>query len=240
MEESVRINLYISRSGAASRRNADHMIAAGRVEIEEDGIRRKAVPGDRVHEGSRVYLDGIPLSEEEKKRYILYHKPAGVSCTALLSDPSCILHRIIVPERVTYAGRLDKDSTGLVLLTNDGRLNNALMRSANRHEKEYLCTLDRPYDRAFIRKMEKGVPILDTVTRPCTVIPEGPASFRIILTQGLNRQIRRMCGALGYGVRSIHRIRIANLLLGDLPEDEYRDLTESEREQLFKLTGSNE
>ena len=232
MAEQIRINVYIRRAGIASRREADLLVASGRVSVERDGERHLAVPGEKVEEDARVYIDGARIGEKEPLRYLIYHKPAGETCTAGRSDKTSILRRIRVPEKVTYAGRLDKDSTGLVFLTNDGMLGESLMRSANGHEKEYLCEVDRPYDKAFVKQMEAGVPILDTVTKPCRVFPVDRTTFRIILTQGLNRQIRRMCGALGYGVRSIHRTRIANLELGDLPEGTYRDLREEELQTL--------
>ena len=235
----VRINLRISRSGHASRREADRLLSAGRVTCLIDGKPVVLKPGDSVDEDAVILIDGKEISYQEKK-YVIYYKPKGEVCTSAKADKRSILKSIKSDVSLTYAGRLDKDSQGLVLLTNDGELNNNLMRARFEHEKEYVCKLDRAYDDDFLQRMSSGVPILDTVTRPCEVSAVDEVTFRIVLTQGLNRQIRRMCNALGYGVVDLKRVRIANLVLGDMKPGEQRDLTKDEIQQLLALTNNNE
>ncbi len=249
--EGKRLNKYIADAGYCSRRQADKLIEAGKVEIkrhhrkhepENDPVR--ATLGDRVFHGDTVIVEGTALSKKEQKKiYIMLNKPAGIICTADERVENNVISYIDAPVRVTYAGRLDKDSKGLLILTNDGDMINALMRAKNHHEKEYLCTVDHEIDEAFIEKMSSGVKILldddahkteehpnglYVTTRPCRVRKISERKFSIVLTQGYNRQIRRMCKALRYGVSSLERTRIMNLRIGDLKTGESRYMTSSE------------
>lgn len=237
-QEGTRINKYLSEAGVCSRREADRALAAGQVRIGT----RVAQLGDRVFSGDTVYYKGKPVSCTEERILIAFHKPRGVVCTTSRREGVNIVDYIGYPKRIYPVGRLDKDSTGLILLTNDGDIVNKIMRAGNRHEKEYLVTVDRALTPDFIMQMSNGVPILDTVTRPCQVTQTGAREFRIVLTQGLNRQIRRMCEALGYRVKRLHRVRIMNIRLGALAEGTYRDVTDAEWQTLRRLTrdSSNE
>ena len=227
--EGRRVNKYLADSGYCSRREADRLVTEGRVTI--DG--RVAVLGDRIADGMRVRVDGTPLNGAGEKVYLLLNKPKGIVCTADPREPANVVDYIDYPVRVYPVGRLDKDSEGLLLLTSDGDIVNRVLRASEGHEKEYAVEVDKPVTAAFLEKMASGVPILDTVTLPCRVRRTGEKSFVIILTQGLNRQIRRMCEALGYSVRSLKRTRIMHLRLGRLRPGEWRALTEEEREQLL-------
>ena len=227
-QEGIRINKYLSEAGVCSRREADRALETGQIRIGD----RVAVLGDRVNPGDEVFYKGNPVCKEEEHILIAFHKPRGVVCTTSKKEGVNIVDYIGYPKRIYPVGRLDKDSTGLILLTNDGDIVNKMMRSGNRHEKEYVVTVDRDITEAFVMQMSNGVPILDTVTRPCKVWQTGQREFRIILTQGLNRQIRRMCEALGYRVKSLKRLRIMNICLGDLKEGTYRDVTEKEWQDL--------
>ncbi|MBE5807253.1 MAG: pseudouridine synthase [Clostridiales bacterium] len=229
-ESERRINKYLADSGYCSRREADRLIAEGRVTL--DG--RVAVLGDRVARGARVEVDGRPLDGAGEKVYILLNKPRGIVCTADPREPANVVDYLGYPVRVYPVGRLDKDSEGLLLLTSDGDIVNRVLRAAEGHEKEYEVAVDRPVTAAFLEKMAAGVPILDTVTLPCRVRRTGERSFVIILTQGLNRQIRRMCEALGYNVTSLRRTRIMHMRLGGLKPGEWRELTAEEREKLVR------
>ena len=180
-------------------------------------------------------MNGKEVRREEKKVLLLFHKPRGIECTANPKVKNNVISYIDYPIRIYYIGRLDKDSEGLLLLTNQGELVNKMMRAGNCHEKEYLVTVDKPVTDDFIRKMSCGVPILGTVTRKCYVEKTGEKSFRIILTQGLNRQIRRMCEYLGYRVKRLKRVRVMNLELGSLPAGQYREATKKELEELKSL-----
>lgn len=224
-----RLNKYMADSGYCSRREADRLIAEGRVRI--DG--QPGALGDRVLPGMIVTVDGQPLSGEGEKVYILLNKPKGIVCTADPREPMNVVDYIGHPARIFPVGRLDKDSEGLLLLTSDGGIVNRLLRAAGGHEKEYEVTIDRPVTPEFVRRMTAGVPILDTVTLPCKVRRTGERSFNIILVQGLNRQIRRMCEALGANVTHLRRVRIMNLRLGRLQPGQWRDLTAEELETLF-------
>lgn len=230
-QEGTRINKYLSEAGICSRREADRALEAGQIRIGS----RTAQLGDRVQEGDTVYYKGKAVQPEQQKILLAFHKPRGVVCTTSRREGVNIVDYIGYPKRIYPVGRLDKDSTGLILLTNDGDIVNKMMRAGNRHEKEYVVTVDRELTEAFIMQMSKGVPILDTVTRPCQVTQTGAREFRIILTQGLNRQIRRMCEALGYRVRTLRRVRIMNIQLGDLREGTYRPVTAAEWKQLQVL-----
>ena len=228
----MRLNKYLSDAGICSRREADRLTEAGEILI--DG--KKAVLGMQIEEGQEILVKGKKIQKEEKKVLLLFHKPRGVECTADPRVRNNVISYINYPIRVYYIGRLDKDSEGLLLLTNQGDLVNKIMRAGNRHEKEYQVIVDRPVTDEFIRKMSQGVPILGTVTRKCQVKKTGEHSFDIVLTQGLNRQIRRMCEYLGYKVKRLKRVRVMNLELGDLPVGQYREAEAKELEELKKLT----
>jgi 23S rRNA pseudouridine2604 synthase len=230
-QDGVRINKYLSEAGVCSRREADRALAAGWIRIGE----RVAQLGDRVHPGDQVFYKGKMIRGEQQRVLIVFHKPRGIVCTTSRKEGVNIVDYIGYPTRIYPVGRLDKDSTGLILLTNDGDIVNKMMRSGNRHEKEYVVTTDREVTKSFIMQMQKGVPILDTVTRPCQVWRTGDKEFHIILTQGLNRQIRRMCQYLGYQVKTLKRIRIMNITLGNLKEGTYRDVTGQEWSELREL-----
>ena len=229
MEDTgVRINKYLSEAGVCSRREADRQIAAGNVTI--DGI--TAETGARVKAGQTVCVCGKPVAKEEEMILLAFHKPVGIVCTAEKREKNNVVDYINYPKRIYPVGRLDKDSEGLLLLTNQGDLVNRIMRAGNYHEKEYAVTVDKEINEEFLRGMRNGVPILDTVTRPCTVRKTGKRSFQIILTQGLNRQIRRMCEYFGYQVQTLKRVRIMNLTLDGLKPGEYRDIRAEERVEL--------
>ncbi|WP_116105528.1 pseudouridine synthase [Lewinella sp. IMCC34191] len=217
---SVSLNKFVAATGICSRREADRWIEAGRLTINGN----VAVKGNRVEEGERVELDGRPIGEKPEKVYLAFHKPAGVTCTTDPRDPDNIIDFLNYPERIFPVGRLDKASTGLILLTNDGDVVNEVLRAENEHEKEYIVTVDRPFDDRFVQRMSAGVPILGTRTNPCEVQRLGKRRFRIVLTQGLNRQIRRMCEHLGYRVHTLKRIRIMDITLGELGVGDYRPL----------------
>jgi len=224
-----RLNKYIADSGYCSRREADRLIQEGRVRL--DG--RVGALGDRVQPGMAVTVDGKPLSGEDQKVYLLLNKPRGIVCTADPREPMNVVDYLGYPGRVFPVGRLDKDSEGLLLLTSDGGIVNRVLRAAGGHEKEYEVQIDRPVTPEFVRRMSEGVPILDTVTLPCRVRRTGERSFNIILVQGLNRQIRRMCEALGANVTHLRRIRIMNLRLGRLQPGQWRELTGAELAELM-------
>ena len=219
-KESVRLNKYLSEAGVCSRREADRLIESGKVTV--DGV--TAQRGMRVTAGQIVKVGKKTVSKQDEMIVLAVNKPKGIVCTEDQRERDSIVRFLNYPVRVTYAGRLDKDSRGLLLMTNNGDIINQMMRAANRHEKEYKVTVDKEITEQFIKKMSEGVPILDTVTRPCTVKKIGKYTFSIILTQGLNRQIRRMCAAFGYEVKDLVRIRIMNIRLGSLKEGAYRKL----------------
>lgn len=232
MDEKIRINKYLSEAGICSRREADRMIEEGRITVNG----KKAESGQKVSLEDEICADNIPVHKNEKKVLLLFNKPRGIVCsTKQQFDETTVTDYLDYPLRVYPVGRLDKESQGLLLLTNEGDLVNKIMRAGNYHEKEYFVTVNKPVDREFVRRMSKGVPVLDTVTRPCRVVQTGECSFRIILTQGLNRQIRRMCEYFGYRVVKLVRVRIMNIKLGDLPVGKYRDLTHQEWEGLLAL-----
>ena len=220
----MRINKYLAETGTCSRREADQWIEAGRITV--DGTR--AVLGTQVSEGAVVLVDGKPLPDRPRKVYLALNKPMGIECTTDRDVPGNIVDFVGHRERVFPIGRLDKDSEGLILLTNDGDIVNTILRAENEHEKEYVVAVDRPLTPAFLAGMAAGVPILDTVTNPCKVTQVGRNTFRIVLTQGLNRQIRRMCEHFDYTVRGLQRVRIMHVRLGDLPVGRWRPLTAAE------------
>lgn len=226
----MRINKYLSEAGIVSRRGADKWITDGRITING----QLAELGSKVEEGDKVHVDGKPVKVEEQLVYIALNKPVGITSTTERHIEGNVVDFVNHPLRIFHIGRLDKDSNGLLLLTNDGDIVNEILREEHGHEKEYIVTVDHPITQTFIDKMESGVKILGTVTKPCKVKQLGPRTFNITLTQGLNRQIRRMCSALGYNVRKLQRTRILNIHLGNLPIGQWRDLTEEELAELFR------
>jgi 23S rRNA pseudouridine2604 synthase len=234
---TVRLNKFIAESGRCSRREADLWIERGRVRING----APATLGTRVAPGDRVEVDGkvVAAARKEDAVYIAYNKPVGVVCVTDLRERNNIIGAVGHPRRIFPVGRLDKASEGLILLTSDGDIVNRILRAGNGHEKEYVVQVDRPIDGRFLRQMQEGVPILDTVTRPCRIRQDGSDTFTILLTQGLNRQIRRMCEALGYDVRRLRRTRVMHITLGDLPPGRWRDLDARELAELRRsLSGS--
>ena len=228
--EGIRLNKYIASSGLCSRREADALIESGKVTVNGT----VAVQGTKIKHGDTVEVSGKPVIPEDSLVYIAFNKPLGVTCTTDSRDPSNIVDYIGYKERIFPVGRLDKNSSGLILLTNDGSIVNKLLRAENGHEKEYIVTLNRPYDRNFLKEMESGVPVLGQLTLPCTLKPVNDKTFRIILHQGLNRQIRRMCDHLGYKVIKLKRIRFMNVILGNLAPGKWRYLTSEEKKDLLK------
>ena len=237
----VRINKYLSSAGYCSRREADRLLEQGRVTI--DGI--PAQMGSKVTDGQTVFVDGKSIIEEDendisyisslKKILLAFYKPTGIVCTTTANQgDNNIVDYIGYPKRIYPVGRLDKDSEGLILMTNNGEMMDKILRSANGHEKEYIVTVNKEIDDSFIKAMSGGIYLaeLDRTTKPCKVTALGKKTFRIILTQGLNRQIRRMCSTQGREVVQLKRIRIMNILLGDLKPGEYRNVTEAEYQQL--------
>jgi len=229
-DQSISLNKYISSTGICSRREADKWIEAERVKINDQIAKR----GNRVNEGDLVTIDGKPLKSKPQLVYIALNKPPGITCTTDLKDKDNIIDFVNHPKRIFPIGRLDKPSSGLILLTNDGDIVNKILREENNHEKEYIVTTNRLVNPDFITKMSNGIPILDTVTKKCVVTKKGKKTFSIILTQGLNRQIRRMCEYLGYKVVTLKRVRIMNIHLDGLKPGKWRDLTESEFKTLVK------
>ncbi|MCK1985410.1 MULTISPECIES: 23S rRNA pseudouridine(2604) synthase RluF [Peribacillus] len=225
----MRINKYISESGITSRRGADKWIAEGRVTINGT----VAELGSQAEPGDDVRVDGKPIKVEQQNVYIALNKPIGITSTTEKHIKGNIVDFVNHPLRIFHIGRLDKDSSGLILLTNDGDIVNEILRAENKHEKEYIVTVDKPITASFIQDMSSGVEILDTKTLPCKVEQLTKYTFNITLMQGLNRQIRRMCSALGYEVRDLHRIRIMNIHLDGLANGQWRDLTEDELTELF-------
>ncbi len=227
-DESISLNKFISQTGVCSRREADKWIEAGRVKIND----QVAQKGNRVLPNDVVTVDGQPLKSKPQSVYIALNKPPGITCTTDLKDKDNIIDFVNYPKRIFPIGRLDKPSSGLILLTNDGDIVNDILRVENNHDKEYLVTVNRPITGKFLNQMRNGIPILDTVTKKCEVQKLGITTFKIILTQGLNRQIRRMCEYLDYRVVSLQRVRIMNVKLGQLKLGQWRDLTKNELEIL--------
>ena len=226
----MRINKYISESGKASRRGADKLITDGRVTING----KRATIGSQVEPGDDVRVDGNSIQVARNNVYIALNKPVGITSTTEKGVKGNIVDLVNHPLRIFNIGRLDKDSEGLILLTNDGDIVNEILRSENKHEKEYVVSVDKPITPEFLKKMSEGVKILGTKTLPCEVVQLSKFDFQIILTQGLNRQIRRMCAELGYDVYRLQRTRIMNIHLGNLPPGQWKDLSKKERTQLFR------
>jgi len=227
----MRINKFISETGYCSRREADKLIESGKVTI--NGVRAEL--GSQAEPGDDVRVDGRPIGAHKRHVYIALHKPVGITSTTERHVEGNIVDFVGHPERIFPIGRLDKDSEGLILMTNDGDIVNRVLRSEGRHEKEYIVTVDKPVTPMFLKGMSEGVRILGSLTLPCKVTKMGDRVFRIILTEGRNRQIRRMCAAFGYQVRRLQRVRIMNIQLGSLPRGKWRDLTDEERATLFRL-----
>ncbi|WP_143319685.1 pseudouridine synthase [Clostridium sp. HBUAS56010] len=244
--EGIRLNKFLSEAGICSRREADRLVEAGKVRINGSlaVTGQKVLPGQSVEVKGRVITSaGENKSHKEKPVLLAVHKPKGIVCTTSDKDRAPnIVDMVGYPVRIYPIGRLDKDSEGLILMTNQGDLVNKMMRSGNAHEKEYLVKVNRPVTDDFIRKIKKGVHLseLDVTTRPCFAAKTGEKSFRIVLTQGLNRQIRRMCSELGFDVRLLKRMRIMNIELGDLKPGAYRELSKREYHQMKEaLKGSS-
>ena len=229
-ENGIRINKFLSEAGVCSRREADRQVELGNITI--DG--KVAETGARVLPGQTVLFQGKKVSKEEEMILIAFHKPVGIVCTVEKREKNNVIDYINYPKRIYPVGRLDKDSEGLILMTNNGEMMDKILRSANGHEKEYIVTVNKEIDDSFIKAMSGGIYLaeLDRTTKPCKVTALGKKTFRIILTQGLNRQIRRMCSTQGREVVQLKRIRIMNILLGDLKPGEYRNVTEAEYQQL--------
>ena len=228
--KGIQINKYISNTGFCSRREAEKLIEQARVTINDE----LCLLSTRVNIGDVVEVDGEPLIKKTKPIYIAFNKPTGITSTTDLKDKTNIISFINHPKRIFPIGRLDKDSEGLILLTNDGDIVNKILRDGNNHEKEYVVTVDNPLTQEAIMGMSKGVKMLGTTTKPCIIKQEGTKRFRIILTQGLNRQIRRMCAIYGYTVKSLKRVRIMNLHLDNLKTGTWRNLTTQEISLLEK------
>ncbi|BCB02628.1 23S rRNA pseudouridine(2604) synthase RluF [Bacillus sp. KH172YL63] len=226
----MRINKYISEAGKASRRGADKLITEGRVTING----KIAKIGDQVNPGDDVLVSGAPVRVARNNVYIALNKPVGITSTTEKGVKGNIIDLVNHPLRIFNIGRLDKESDGLILLTNDGDIVNEILRAENQHEKEYVVTVDRPISEDFLKQMSEGVKILGTKTLPCKVEQVSKYVFQITLTQGLNRQIRRMCEVLGYEVYRLQRTRIMNIQLGNLPVGQWRDLSKKEKNRLFQ------
>lgn len=228
--EEIRLNKFLSDAGFCSRRQADRLIEEGHVKVNNE----TALMGQKVTLLDKVTVDGKEVSREEEQIVIAFNKPVGVECTTDKNNPDNIVDYINYKKRIYPIGRLDKNSQGLILLTNDGALVNNILKASNYHEKEYVVTVDKHITEEFIKQMSKGVKILDQVTRPCVVKKVNKHTFNIILTQGLNRQIRRMCETLGFKVQKLKRVRIMGVHLDNLPIGNYRNLTNSELDSLKK------
>lgn len=229
--EQIRLNKYLSDAGVCSRREADRLIEAGKVTV--DG--QTAIMGQKVGGTERIEINHKPIKVEEEKVLLAFNKPKGIVCTTSKKDKDNIVDYLSYGKRIYPIGRLDKDSHGLILLTNKGELVDKILRGSNFHEKEYVVTVNKKLTPEFLRAMGSGVPILETVTRPCEIEQIGPKTFRIILTQGLNRQIRRMCEYFEYRVVDLQRVRVMNIRLGRLKVGTYRRIAGAELEELMKL-----
>jgi 23S rRNA pseudouridine2604 synthase len=231
----ISINKFISDTGFCSRREADKMLDAGRVTLNGNVANK----GNRVGENDEVLVDGEPLKKKASPVYIAFNKPVGVTCTTDEKDRFNIINFLKYPKRIFPIGRLDKDSEGLIFLTNDGDIVNKILRAGNNHEKEYIVTVNKPIANSFIRKMGNGVPVLGQLTKKCKIDQTSPTSFRIVLTQGLNRQIRRMCSYLGYKVIKLKRVRIMHVKLNKLSTGQWRYLDQKEIAEMNQLISSS-
>ncbi len=228
-QKTCRINKFFTQQGLCSRREADRLVEEGRITING----RLAVLGDQVGPIDVIARDGVVMPWGNAPVYLKFHKPVGITTTSEPDVPGNIIASIGYPGRIFPIGRLDKDSSGLILLTNDGEIVNQILRGEHGHEKEYLVQLNRPFDQAFLDRMGRGVVILGKRTRPCVISRLGQREFRVVLTEGRNRQIRRMCQALGYRVVALHRIRIMNITVRGLPVGQWTHLSDQERAQLL-------
>lgn len=224
MSEGKSLNKFISETGICSRREADGFIDEGRVKLNGQVARK----GNRVMENDVVTLDDQPVENKTTPVYIALNKEPGVTCTTDRTDPDNIVDYMDYPQRIFPIGRIDKSSSGLILLTNDGDIVNKILREEHNHDKEYIVTVDRSITHTFLQRMAEGIPILGTKTKQCEIVKMADKTFKIILTQGLNRQIRRMCEFLGFEVQTLKRVRIMNIVLGELEVGEWRDLNEEE------------
>lgn len=232
---SINLNKYISNTGICSRREAEKLIVDGRVTINE----KPTQLGNRVFDGDTVKIDGKPLNPKPKTVYIALNKPVGIVCTTDSKERKNIVKFVGHSQRLFPIGRLDKPSEGLIFLTNDGDIVNKILRAGNNHEKEYIVSVNKPINDKFIQRMSNGIPILGTVTKKCKVEKITNTKFKIILVQGLNRQIRRMCEYLGYEVKTLKRTRIMNVTLGKLKVGEWRELTPEEMNKINHLVASS-
>ena len=235
LDEEIRLNKYLSDAGVCSRREADRLIEKGLVKV--DGV--TASMGMKILPKQKVSVKGKPVVREEKMVLIAVNKPVGIECTSDRSNRDNIIDYIGYPTRIYNIGRLDKNSHGLILMTNDGSIVNGISKSSNSHEKEYVVKVNKPVNNEFVRKMSSGIKILNRVTKPCKVWITDKNEFHIILTEGINRQIRRLCEALGYRVLDLKRIRIMNINLGRLKEGTYRNVTPEELRELKKMLSEN-
>lgn len=235
--EPIRINKYLSEAGICSRREADRQVAAGNVRIDD----HVAEVGECVHQGQRVFYQGVEVEIEEEPILLALYKPRGIVCTAEKREKDNVIDFLNYPKRIYPVGRLDKESEGLLLMTNQGDLVNSILRARNMHEKEYIVTVDHAVTESFIRGLAGGIPLVElgVTTRKCKVEQIGKYEFRIVLTQGLNRQIRRMCEYFGYRVRRLIRVRIMSIRLGDLQPGKYRELTDRELSDLRRALGNS-
>nr|WP_299032920.1 23S rRNA pseudouridine(2604) synthase RluF [uncultured Tenacibaculum sp.] len=234
-DTSINLNKYISSTGICSRREAERFITEGRVTINGNPTQL----GNRVHEGDVVKIDGKPLKAKPKTIYIALNKPVGIVCTTDSKERKNIVKFVGHPQRLFPIGRLDKPSEGLIFLTNDGDIVNKILRAGNNHEKEYIVSVNKTFDERFMKRMSNGIPILGTVTKKCKVERINNTTFKIVLVQGLNRQIRRMCEYLGYEVKKLKRTRIMNVTLGNLKVGEWRELTSKEMDEINKLVAGS-
>ena len=230
--DEMRINKFLSECGFCSRREADRLLEAGKVTV--DG--KVAFLGSKLIPGQEVKVNGVLVTKKDRPVILALNKPKGIVCTTAKKEKNNVVDFIDYKSRIYPVGRLDKASEGLLLMTNMGDMVNKIMRARNYHEKEYLVSVDKDITDDFLKRMSEGVPVLDTITRPCEIEKIGRRKFRIILTQGLNRQIRRMCENLGYRVVYLKRTRIMNIKLGDLKVGEYRELTKNEIDEIMKQT----
>lgn len=229
--EPMRLNKYLSDSGVCSRREADRLVEQGKITVDGE----LAQLGQKVTATQTILINGKPIKRQEERVLIAFHKPRGIVCTTSKQEKDNIIDFIHYDKRIYPIGRLDKDSEGLILLTNQGDIVDKILRGSNYHEKEYVVTVNRKITKEFLEGMQVGVPILETVTRPCTIHQIDDKTFRIIITQGLNRQIRRMCEYFGYRVQRLKRIRIMNIELRHLKAGTYRNVTNAEWKQLTML-----
>lgn len=242
MNDEIRLNKYLSASGFCSRRKADELIAQGKVRVND----YLADMGMKVSKQDKVYVEGKQIQGEQPFKMVAFYKPRGYTCTSYRGDTTGIFKNFDLEKDLKYIGRLDKDSEGLLLLTNDGNLGNTISKARNGHEKEYIVTVNKPITDDFLKQMSEGVKIFDSnkeqwvITRPCTIWKKNERTFHIILTQGLNRQIRRMCEVFSYKVVKLKRIRVMNIELGQMKQGEIREITADELTQLQKMLQSDE